>query len=454
MKTLETDVLIVGAGLAGRNAAAELRETAPELRVLITDSGGAASTEIMGFSAPVHPGDSPELFLRDILASGGGLADPELARTLAEGAIPELRRLERCGIRFDRTADGRYDTVNAVGSSLPRVVHSGTTTGKQAMRLLKTDMRNLRIVHLMKKDGIITGAFADDGTRISAKAVILAGGGFAGLWKFSTWSRNLRGDCLILASDAGAELTGLGCVQFEPTVAVFPEHCSGFPVITTILHEGATLRNRQGQSLLPREAPIPRKSELAKRILREINAGNALPHGGILYDLSGLNEEIFAGKYPEYHIKFKQIEPDFKRLAFEVKPGAHTTLGGIRINSRCETSVPGLFAAGEAVGGIHGRDRIGGNAGLEVFVFGRIAGKSAADYVRKTKRIRLPKLDFPFRPTPENIFREIAVILDSSFDPLKDPGKLEKGIDLLKQLPPFPHVRLAIAALDDALSHP
>ena len=451
MKTLETDVLIVGAGLAGRNAAAELRETAPELRVLITDSGGAASTEIMGFSAPVHPGDSPELFLRDILVSGGGLADPELARTLAEGAIPELRRLERCGIRFDRTADGRYDTVNAVGSSLPRVVHSGTTTGKQAMRLLKTDMRNLRIVHLMKKDGIITGAFADDGTRISAKAVILAGGGFAGLWKFSTWSRNLRGDCLILASDAGAELTGLGCVQFEPTVSVFPPKTVRFPVITTVLHEGAVLRNRHGHSLLLPGEPVPRKSELARRILREINAGDALAHGGILYDFSAVCESAFARKYPEYYTKFKRLEPDFKRLAFEVKPGAHTTLGGIRINSRCESAVPGLFAAGEAVGGIHGCDRIGGNAGLEVFVFGRIAGKSAAEYAANTKRLPLPAPAPLPDPTPETVFREIAAILDTCFDPLKEPDKLRKGTLLLEALPRHPHVRLAIAALHDAL---
>ena len=453
MTPIETDVLIVGSGLAGRNAAAELRESAPELRVLTVDSGGAASTEIMGFSAPVQPGDSPERFLRDILASGGGLTDPELARTLAERAIPELRRLEHSGIRFDRTEDGKYDTVNAVGSTLPRVVHSGTTTGQQAMRLLKTETLRLRIVQLLKSNGSICGAVAEDGRRISAKAVILAGGGFAGLWKFSTWSRNLRGDCLILASDAGAELTGLGCVQFEPTVTVFPETMTGFPVITTVLHEGALLRNRHGQSLLSPGEPVPRKSELAKRILREINAGNALEHGGILYDFAGVDETLFARKYPEYHAKFKRIEPEFRRLAFEVKPGAHTTLGGIRINARCETAVPGLFAAGEAVGGIHGRDRIGGNAGLEVFVFGRIAGKSAAEYVRNAERLFPAETDFRAISTPEPIFREIAAILDSCFDPLKDPGKLNKGIALLKALPPFPHVRLALAAANDALLH-
>ncbi len=454
MKTLETEILIVGGGLAGRNAAMELREIAPDLRFLLLDAGGAASTEIMGFSAPVHPADSPELFLRDILVSGGGLSDPQLARTLAERALPELKRLEHYGICFDKTTDGAFDPVNALGSTCPRVVHSGTTTGKQAMRLLKTDAIKQRIVRLLTTDGIISGALAADGTLISTKAVILAGGGFAGLWKFNTWSRNLRGDCLILAADAGAELTGLGCVQFEPTVTVFPEENAGFPVITTLLHEGACLRNRKGQSLLSPEEALPRKSELAKLILREINAGNALPHGGILYDFSGVEEKNFSRKYPEYDAKFRRIQPDFRQLSFEVKPGAHTTLGGIRVNDRCETGIPGLFAAGESVGGIHGRDRIGGNAGLEVFVFGRIAGKSAADYVRNAKRALPPNDGFHVSTTPEKFLREVAAILDASFDPLKEPDKLRKGIARLESLPRFPHVRLAIAAANDALNHP
>lgn len=453
MKTLETDILIVGAGLAGRTAAEEVRNAGSGLRVMLFDAGGAASTEIMGFSAPVHPDDSPELFLRDILNAGGGRSDPRLARLLAERALPELHHLEALGLRFDRTPEGAYDTVNAIGSSFPRVVHSGSSTGRQAMRLLSAETEHERIVRLFRKEGVLCGACTSGGRRISAKAVILAGGGFAGLWKFHTWSRMLRGDSLILASEAGAELTGLGCVQFEPAVTVHPEKIAGFPVITTVLHEGAVLRNRFGRPLLSPEEPVPGKRELAGRILREIRAGNALPHGGIQYDFSSVDEAAFARKYPDYSAKFHRIEPDFRHLAFEVKPGAHTTLGGIRINERCETAVPGLFASGEAVGGIHGLDRIGGNAGLEVFVFGRIAGRSAAEYAAKTKRLPLPDVSDLPEPTPEAIFREIASVLDTCFDPLSDADMLRKGIAHLKTLPPFPHVRLAIAAMDDALSH-
>ena len=271
---METDILILGAGLTGLNAAREIHETAPDLRVLVTDAGGGASSEIMGFSAPVNPPDSAEVLCSDTLASGGGCSDPELVRILADRAVTEMRRLETMGIRFDRTPDGHYSMVNAVGTSFPRVVHSGTTTGKQAIALLKTDVLKTRIVRLALGTQGIAGAWTEHGEFIRARAVVLAGGGFAGLWKFSTWSKNLRGDPAVLALEAGAELRDLQFVQFEPTVTVYPANLAGFPVITTVLHEGAELLNRHGKSLLKPDEKVPRKRELAERILREIRAGD------------------------------------------------------------------------------------------------------------------------------------------------------------------------------------
>jgi len=446
----ETDVLIIGGGLAGLNAAAEIRETAPELRVLVADSGGGASGEIMGFSAPANPPDSPEALYRDTLASGAGASVPALVRLLADRALPELERLQQMGIRFDRSPDGRFDMVNAVGTSFPRVVHSGTTTGKQALALLKTDILAERIIRLAVAADGVAGGWTERGEAIHAKAVILAGGGFAGLWKFSTWSKKLRGDPALLAMLAGAELHGLGFVQFEPTVTVFPSHLAGFPVITTVLHEGAKLLNRHGETLLKPGEPVPRKRELAERILREIRCGNAWEHGGIRYDFSGIREEAFARKYPEYHVKFKRLSPDFRSLWFEVKPGAHTTLGGIRIAPDCSTAVPGLFAAGEAAGGIHGRDRLGGNAGLEVFVFGRIAGKAAAHYAAAHPF-------FPFRntalpePEPEEFFIRTADLLDRRFDPLSTREDFEAGATETDSLPNLPRRRLIRRIFEDAL---
>lgn len=446
----ETDVLIIGGGLAGLNAAAEIRGTAPDLRVLVTDSGGGASSEIMGFSAPANPPDSPETFYQDTLVSGAGASDPALVRLLADRALPELERLRQMGIRFDRTPDGRYDMVNAVGTTFPRVVHSGTTTGKQALALLKTDLLKERIVRLAVASDGIAGAWTGHGEAIRAKAVILTGGGFAGLWKFSTWSKNLRGDPALLAMLAGAELHGLGFVQFEPAVTVYPSHLAGFPVITTILHEGARLLNRHGESLLKPGEPVPRKRELAERILREIRSGNAWNHGGIRYDLNGIRETEFARKYPEYYAKFKRLSPDFRSLWFEVKPGAHTTLGGIRIAPDCSTVVPGLFAAGEAAGGIHGRDRLGGNAGLEVFVFGRIAGQSAARYAADHPFTAF-RNTFTHTPEPEEFFTRTAALLDRRFDPLSTKEDFEAGAAETDSLPELPRRGLIRRIFEDAL---
>jgi len=445
---MKTDVLIVGGGLAGLNAAAELRERHPELSYRIADRGGCASTEIMGFCAPVVPGDSPECFYNDILRAGAGLNTPETARILADRALPELYRLERMGIRFDRNPDGSRAVIRSVGSTFPRVVHSGTTTGKLAMRLLTQELLRERIVKLFLRNDRVCGALMENGTVIRCKAVILAGGGFAGLWKFSTWSKRLRGDSLVLAQEAGCELCNLGCVQFEPTVAVFPEPVYGFPVITTILHEGARLYGTDGTDLFTGEVPAKRK--LAELIRNAIRNGFGFPHGGVMYDLSGVDESVFRSKYPEYYRKFMTLFPSFKEIRFEVKPAAHTTLGGIRIGPDASSTVSGIFAAGEAVGNLHGADRLGGNAGLEVFVFGRIAGASAGDYAAGCCFEELPELPAGSVPDSEPDAR-IAEILDRCFTVIPDRERCIEGISELEKMPSGGIARILREAFGDRL---
>jgi aspartate oxidase len=428
---LRTDVLIVGGGLAGRNAAAELREKFPRLQLLVCDAGGCASTEIMGLCAPVKPGDSAQCFRDDILRAAAGLASPELAQTLVEHAVSEKRRLERLGIAFDRAEDASYATLHSIGSSFPRVVHSGTTTGEQAMALLAVPIKKCRIIRLLRDaKGRIVGGVTDADEEIRAKAVILAGGGFAGLWSFSTWSKSLRGDTLALAQEAGATLCNLECVQFEPTVAVFPQAAYAFPVITTMLHEGARLYGRDGVDLCA--DGIPAKRELAIRIQRCIDAGNAWEHGGVRYDFTGVDEEKFRANYPEYHHKYRQWFPSFAELRFEVRPAAHTTLGGIRIAPDCSTGVAGLFAAGECVGNLYGRDRLGGCAGLEVFVFGRIAGATAGEYAA-TAPEPLPVPDPRARSITDSA--QITAILDRYFSVIPKQAAYRSALRELAALP-------------------
>lgn len=418
---LKCDVLIVGGGIAGLSAAAEVP---PELSVILADAGGAASTEIMGFSAPANEPDSPERMFEDTIRSGGGESDPALVRVLCSRALRELKRLERLGIVFDRTAAGSYDMVPALGTSFPRVVHSGTTTGKQVMERLARPVLRERVTELFTADGgAVAGARLESGEIISTRAVVLAGGGFAGLWKRSTWSKKLRGDALTLGMSVGARLRGVGFIQFEPTVTA-----DGFPVITTALREGAELLTERGDRL----SPAPRKRELARQIQQEIDRG-----GEVFYDFSGVDERRFAERYPEYFRRFQPWPP-----RFSVRPTPHTTLGGLEIDPDGATCVPGLFAAGECTGGIHGRDRLGGNAGLETLVFGRIAGSSAARYAASAPRLAFRESPPREQPGPE-VFAEIAAIFDRCVTVCDEPEKLREAQRLLALLPPFPVVKLA-----------
>lgn len=386
----DTDILIVGAGLAGLQAAVTISETDPNLRVTLTDLGGGASSEIMGFCVPLTSGDSPEAFANDTLEVGGGENDSELVQCLTREAIPTLESLKRLGIKFDSVANGSYDLLRSVGSSYPRVVHHGTTSGKAIIakyREILSKNPNVtfaksRIIKLFISNERITGALGfKNGEPVAYRTgrIILATGGASGLFAFSSWTKILRGSGYALALDAGAELTGMHRVQFEPCVTVFPEKLYGFPIISTLLFEGARLLDRNMQAIT---SDVPPKRELAKLIAGTVANGNGCKHGGVWFDFSGVNEAIFQRKYPEYYRRLRPLDDTFNNLQIEVKPAAHTTLGGVKIDVDGTTSIHGLFAAGEVAGGIHGRDRIGGNAGLEVLVFGRIAGLSA---VKKDK---------------------------------------------------------------------
>ena len=173
----------------------------------------------------------------------------------------------------------------------------------------------------------------------------------------------------------------LDAVQYEPTVALAPDRLRGVPVITTMLHEGATFRNRLGEGFLP---DIPANQDaISRAIFAEIEAGRGI-YGGIWYDATGVPREILETRYADTLRRYAACGIDIAREPMLVAPAPHTSLGGVVIDARCRvlradgSPIRGLFAAGEVTGGVHGRNRLGGNAGTEVLVFGRIAGESAA----------------------------------------------------------------------------
>jgi aspartate oxidase len=218
---------------------------------------------------------------------------------------------------------------------------------------------------------------------IHARAVVIATGGWCGKYAFSDNPPELRGDGIALAQSLGAAVRDLDAVQYEPTVALAPARLRGIPVITTMLHEGATFRNRLGDEFLPdRHA---NKDEISRAIRAEIEAGRGID-GGVWYDATGVSREILETRYMDTVRRYAACGIDITREPMLVAPAPHTSLGGVVIDACCRVQrsdgmpIPGLFAAGEVTGGVHGRNRLGGNAGTEVLVFGRIAGESAAQH--------------------------------------------------------------------------
>jgi len=399
-RTVSSDVLIIGAGIAGLRAAYEASVAGCSVRVV--SRGPRCSAVIAGFNAPVGPGDSVELFEADINRSGDTVNDPVLAKVLAAGASDEVRFLEREGFSFAKREDGSFDLLKPLHCSVPRLVNCGTATGAEEERLLleKLEERGVAvdapvsIIKLLTSDGAVCGALGvrgpvsadgDDAfTVYSAKAVIMAAGGCGGLFEVSTYPGAIRGDSAALAYDAGAEITNMEFIDREPLSLLVPDALKGAPLSSTMLFAGAKLTNADGEDIISKffgDAAEMSKGALSRAIFEEIGAGRGTEHGGVWFDCRALSREELL-EHENYLPVLEKNGIDLSRERVEVAPSVHTCLGGVRIDEKCRSTVPGLFAAGEAAGNIHGAGRIGGNAGTEVLVFGAIAGRSAAEYAK------------------------------------------------------------------------
>ena len=262
---------------------------------------------------------------------------------------------------------------------------------------------NYRALKLLKENGRVIGARCyrkdtDSFLNIYAGAVILATGGFGRLFPESTNSSDLGGDGCAMASLAGCSLTGMEFIQFEPSAAIFPPQLSGKSIITTMFYEGAVLRGGDGKRFMDEKVG---KDVQAKAIARQIMKGNTTPHGGVWFDATAVPEHLWETVYKPYLDRYLKYDIDMRKEPVEIAPAAHTTCGGVVIDEDCRTEVPGLIACGEVTGGLHGANRLGGNAGLEVMVFGRIAGKTA---IEEYKNIAIEN---------ENVQKNIAQNVDA-----------------------------------------
>lgn len=399
-------ILIIGMGLTGLVAAQRLIELHAvdddpnsNISIEIVGDGSGASPYVHGFNIPLDSRDSIDTFIEDTMSSGYDLSNKALVQTLCTDSVGLLKDLDNWGIELEKDAD-EYVLLKPLGSSWPRVVSSGNYTGAEIMSFLRQSLKGkknvifterARVLRLDTRDGRVYGAILwNKETEMMeyrpTDAVLLAGGGFCGIYPFSTNSFDIGGDGIAMAYEAGLPLIDMEFIQFEPCVGLYPEKVYGKSVVTTMFYDGAVLRNGNMDRFMKSENnedsyECVGKDVLSKAIFHEIVFGTPTEHGGVYFDATGVGTEKLRKHYGSYVERYARAGIDITKEPFEIAPAPHTSIGGVVITSDCCTEVEGLFAAGEACGGLHGANRLGGNAGLETLVFGKRAGNSIYSYV-------------------------------------------------------------------------
>lgn len=443
---MKTDILILGGGLTGICAAYEILKNSDH-RVDLLGWGGGASPYIHGFCLPVGEDDSEELFLKDSLASGYGQCRESLVRRLCHEAVGLPEYFRELGVDIDREK-GSPRLIKSLGSTAARIAGIGNNTGPVMLSTLRKRLeqtgryrehRNFRALELLKTGDRVTGVRCydkdtDTFRTLSAGLVILATGGFGRLFPESTNSRDIGGDGCAMAYLAGGKMTDMEFVQFEPSAAVWPEELAGKSIITTMFYEGAVLRGGDGERFMDECVP---KDAQAKAISREIRRGNATPHGGVWFDATAVPEAMWEGIYKPYRNRYLAHGIDMAKQPVEIAPAAHTTCGGVLIDEHCRTGIPGLLACGEVTGGLHGANRLGGNAGLETMVFGRIAGQTALEDWQETDALaENPQPNRPAEMDVPAMRQQLQQILRKDLGVIRREADLREGICQIDALLP------------------
>ena len=441
----EYDVVVIGAGGAGLRAVIEARERGLKVAVITKSLFGKAHTVMAEGGCAAAMGnanskDNWQVHFRDTMRGGKFLNNWRMAELHAKEAPDRVWELETYGALFDRTKDGRISQRNFGGHTYPRLAHVGDRTGLEIIRTLQQKIVSLqqedkaefgdyeariRVFHectvtdLIKDGDRIAGAFGywrETGNFVlfETPAVVLATGGIGKSYKVTSNSWEYTGDGHALALRAGATLINMEFVQFHPTGMVWPPSVKGILVTEGVRGDGGVLKNSEGKRFMfdyippvfkgqyaesieeadqwlkdndsARRTPdlLPR-DEVARAINSEVKAGRNSPHGGVFLDIaSRLPAEEIKRRLPSMYHQFMELaEVDITKEPMEVGPTCHYVMGGVEVDPDSGAAkTPGLFAAGECSGGMHGSNRLGGNSLSDLLVFGRRAGLGASDYVR------------------------------------------------------------------------
>ena len=459
----EFDVIVIGAGGAGLRAAIEASKSGASVAMICKSMLGKAHTVMAegGAAAALankDPRDSWQTHFRDTMKGGKYLGDWRMAQIHAQQAPDRIRELEQWGAVFDRTPNGLTSQRNFGGHTYPRLAHIGDATGLELIRTLQQKgihegmqvFMEYTVRRIFKTDGKVSGCFAynrNDGSLhvFKAKTIVLATGGITRCWEVCSGSWEYSGEGHALAYWVGAEMGDMEFVQFHPTGMIWPPSVKGILVTEGVRGEGGVLKNNKGERFMFNYVPemyadefadtigeaeawvkevvggklatkrrppeLLTRDVVAKAINSEKASGRSSEHGGAYLDISWRNSEEVKKKLPGMYHQFKELAAvDITKQPMEVGPTAHYVMGGVKVDPYSqETTVRGLFAAGEVATGLHGANRLGGNSLSDLIVFGKIAGEHAAKYSKEQdefSEISQSEIDSVIEETLEPLGRE------------------------------------------------
>ncbi|MFB7262494.1 fumarate reductase/succinate dehydrogenase flavoprotein subunit [Streptomyces nojiriensis] len=506
------DVVVVGAGGAGLRAAIEARERGARTAVICKSLFGKAHTVMAegGIAASmgnVNEGDNWQVHFRDTMRGGKFLNQWRMAELHAKEAPDRVWELETWGALFDRTPDGKISQRNFGGHEYPRLAHVGDRTGLELIRTLQQKIVQLQqedfkeygdhearlkvfqectVTRVLKEGPRVSGAFCYERETgrffvLEAPAVVLATGGIGKSFKTTSNSWEYTGDGHALALLAGAPLLNMEFVQFHPTGMVWPPSVKGILVTESVRGDGGVLRNSEGKRFMFDYVPdvfkekyaeseeegdrwyedpdhnrrppelLPR-DEVARAINSEVKAGRGSPHGGVFLDVSTrMPAERIKRRLPSMYHQFKELaDVDITAEPMEVGPTCHYVMGGIAVDSESAATVgvPGLFAAGEVAGGMHGSNRLGGNSLSDLLVFGRRAGLHAAQYADSAGRPAVAQAEIdaaatealaPFHAAegaenPYTLHQELQTTMNDLVGIIRRAGEMAEALERLATL--------------------
>lgn len=476
MKRIACDLLIIGGGAAGSRAAYEAKRAHPELEVLMAIAGGYGSSgstnliasESLGINAPfncMNDGDSPDVFYNDIIATGDGLSDPLLCRVIADEACDRINELIAMGLQFDDES-GKIVQRKLSGCTKARSLTCGGSTGREIVRVLKEGihrmgvsvMEHVRIIDLVKdSDGRVCGAIGLSGQEtlfINAAAVILASGGAGRIFIHNVNPPTLEGDAWSMAYRAGVRLVNMEFFQVGPAVFNAPLR---FIIHSHMWRLRPRILNALGEEFLPKYCPSgvspaevldmkamsypfsvrTNAKYLDIAIFKEVMEGRGTPSGAVYFDVTHVDRDTLLARAPITYDTFMRAGIDLSKDKIEVGLVVQNFNGGIAIDVNGFTGIEGLFAAGEASGGVHGADRPGGNNLIDTQVFGYRAGKAAAEYVagsgRKPFEAATGSLEFrPPSQTDVELIQQSEVLYYNNLTIIRTKKGLQDVLDFVR----------------------